>query len=223
MFKRFAIVSTAGLMTATSALAAVDATATTDLNLRAGPSPQSEVIGVIPGDGTVSVEQCVTDSQWCKVTMPDGTQGWAYSAYLTSTMNSEPVVVYDNRDALKIEQVEVDGSKEEGALVGGTLAGTIAAATVGGPIGAVAAATVASGALGAAVGAATQPGDKVVTYIRENPSEPVYLNGEVVVGASLPQDVTLQTVPDSEYDYVYINGVPALIDPETRQVVSILR
>jgi len=218
MFKRIAVLGSAGVLMASSALAAIDATATTDLNLRAGPSPQSEVIGVIPGTESVTVENCITGSQWCKVNY-GGTEGWAYSSYLTAPMQgaTDPVVVYDNRDALQIESVEYDGTREEGALVGGTLAGSLAAAAIGGPA-AVAGAAIA----GAAAGAATQPGDEVVTYIRENPTEPVYLDGEVVVGAGVPDAAPLSEVPGTDYRYIYVNGVPAIVGTDNT-VVRVIR
>jgi hypothetical protein len=53
--------------------------------------------------------------------------------------------------------------------------------------------------------------------------EPVYLEGEVVVGAQVPDTVTVQPIPDYDYDYVYINGQPVLIDPANRQIVHIFR
>ena len=53
--------------------------------------------------------------------------------------------------------------------------------------------------------------------------EPVYLEGEVVTGSSLPDDVVLGEIPDYDYRYVYINGQPALIDPATRRIVYVVR
>ena len=56
-----------------------------------------------------------------------------------------------------------------------------------------------------------------------NPVEPIYLDGEVVVGAGIPESVTLSEVPDSEYYYAYINGVPVLVEREQRRVVHVVR
>ena len=53
--------------------------------------------------------------------------------------------------------------------------------------------------------------------------DPVYLEGEVVVGATLPETVELREIPDYEYRYVYVNGVPVLVEAETRQIVRIVR
>ena len=49
------------------------------------------------------------------------------------------------------------------------------------------------------------------------------LEGEVVVGATVPESVTLSVVPDYDYRYVYINGQRALVDPGTRQIVYVIR
>jgi hypothetical protein len=56
-----------------------------------------------------------------------------------------------------------------------------------------------------------------------NPVTPVYLNGEVVVGAGLPADVTLTPVPDYQYQYAYVNGQPVLVEPQSRRVTYIYR
>ncbi|MGR3454300.1 DUF1236 domain-containing protein [Pseudooceanicola sp.] len=219
MIKRIAIASTIGALTATTALAATDATATTDLNLRAGPGPKAEIISVIPGEAMVSVEQCASNSQWCRVSY-DGQQGWAYGAYLNAPVQgAEPMAVYENREQLQIETVEVEDEEAEigGALAGGTMGGIIALAAAGGP------ATVAA-AIGAGIftGALSADEEKVVTYVRENPVEPVYVQGEVVRGVTIPQEIQLQAVPESEYQYVYLNGVPAVVNAD-RQVVTVIR
>ena len=52
----------------------------------------------------------------------------------------------------------------------------------------------------------------------------VDVDGEVVVGAGVPDTVTLQAIPEyDEYQYAYINGQPVLIDPSTRQIVYLVR
>jgi hypothetical protein len=42
--------------------------------------------------------------------------------------------------------------------------------------------------------------------------DPAHLEGEVVVGSTLPEGVNFVDVPDYEYRYVYVNGVPVLVD-----------
>ena len=57
-----------------------------------------------------------------------------------------------------------------------------------------------------------------------NPVDPVYLQGEVVVGAGLPETVQLRPVPDyGTYRYVYVNGQPVLVDPASRRIVYVYR
>jgi hypothetical protein len=67
-----------------------------------------------------------------------------------------------------------------------------------------------------------EPPQPAITYVRENRVEPVYLEGEVVVGARLPENVELRPIPDYEYRYVYVNGVPVLVNQE-RQIVYVVR
>ena len=72
-------------------------------------------------------------------------------------------------------------------------------------------------------GAAVNPPDERLAYVRSNPVDPVYLEGEAVVGSQLPETVELQTIPDYEYRYVYVNGQPVLVDPNNREVVYVVR
>lgn len=61
------------------------------------------------------------------------------------------------------------------------------------------------------------------TYIESNTIDPVYLDGEVVVGAALPETVEVREIPDYDYRYVYVNEQPVLVEPETRRIVYVLR
>jgi hypothetical protein len=45
----------------------------------------------------------------------------------------------------------------------------------------------------------------------------------VVIGAGVPDTVALQVIPDYQYQYVYINGQPVLVDPGSRQIVYVIR
>jgi uncharacterized protein YcfJ len=106
--------------------------------------------------------------------------------------------------------------------VAGGLTGAIAGAVAGGPVGAAV-----GGAAGIVGGAATgsliDPPNEVRDYVTTNELDPVYLDGEVVVGAGLPETVELHEVPDYEYRYVYVNGQPVLVDATSRRVVYIVR
>lgn len=214
MYTKIAGLSAVAILTATSALATTDATASTDLNLRNLPDPRGEILDVIPAEAMVSVSECTTS--WCKVTY-EGTEGWAYSPYLTASLESEPVVVYDNYERLEVQKIEPnDSQKEAAAAVSGLTAGAIVASAVGGPL-AVAGAV----AAGAIAGAESVP-DETVTYVVSNPVPTIYVDGEVAVGAGIPQEVTLMSVPESDYSYVYLNGNPVLVNQD-RQIVRVIR
>ena len=72
-----------------SAFAAM-ATATTDLNIRSGPGPQFDVIGVIGAGKGVDIQGCIEGSKWCTVAAKAG-QGWVYSDYITSDFGGKQV------------------------------------------------------------------------------------------------------------------------------------
>ena len=68
-----------------------------------------------------------------------------------------------------------------------------------------------------------RPPPTVRSYVVGHPVAPVYLNGEIVEGVGLPEDVVLTPVPDSDYDYAYVNNVPVLVEPSTRRVEHMYR
>lgn len=217
--QKIALFSTAIVgIAASPALAALSANTTTDLNFRAGPGPQYEAIGVIPAAAPVDVAGCLDNGEWCEVTF-DGQSGWAYSAYLTTPVENEPVVLYQAPQTLEIETVTYDnGDKAIGGAAGAGWGAAAGALLVGGP------AAVAAGAvLGAATGAASTVDEETVTYVRSNPVEPVYLTGEVAVGAGVPDAVEVYQVPDTTYSYVNVNNQPVVIDNETRRIVTVVR
>ncbi len=212
------IATTALALAASPALAAMTATATTDLNLRAGPGPQYEVVGVIDGEDSVEMAGCTEAGAWCEVAY-DGTTGWAYSAYLTAPIagaEAEPVVVYENTADVAIIEYEDDNAAD--AAAGGTFGAAAGALLIGGP-----AAAAAGAVLGMAGGAAADTPEATVTYVRNNPVEPVYLEGEVARGAGIPQEIEVYTVPESEYSYLNVNDQTVIIDPETRRIVEVIR
>lgn len=62
--------------------------------------------------------------------------------------------------------------------------------------------------------------DQTVTYVEQNPVEPVQLGTTVKVGATIPAEVTLNPVPDNQaYSYVYTDAGPILVQNNTRTVV----
>jgi uncharacterized protein YraI len=195
----------AGLAVPSLAMAQTTAFVATDLNLRVGPGPGFEVITAMPAGQTIMVEGCLEGRNWCQVTF-EGQTGWAYAAYLAMETTGERIIIAEAGPRIDVPIVTFDGAA-------GVATGATVGAIVGGPIGAVA---------GAAIGAAVAPPEHVVTYVRERPIEPVLLEGEVVVGAALPEVVVLHPIPDYEYHFAYVNQRRVLVDPGTRQVVFIL-
>lgn len=215
MLNSAAVALAGGLLAATPALADFSATATTDLNIRTGPGPQFQVVGSIKALEPASVRGCLADRKWCEISY-NGITGWAHSDYLSSDFSGEQVVISTAPATVEVPTVQFD-EQSANATVGAT-GGAITGALIGGPIGAVI-----GGVTGAAIGSSVKPPEQVRTYVRSNQVEPVYLEGEVVVGAGVPDAVKLSTVPDYEYDYVYVNGQPVLVDPGTRKIVYVYR
>lgn len=197
-------------------------TATTELNIRSGPGPHFPSVGFIATGGSATVDGCLESSKWCQVTA-DGVSGWSYSDYLTADVSGNVVVLTDRTPDVGIATVtyQDDGSAAGGA-VAGAATGAVVGALVGGPIGAVVGGAVGT-TTGATTGAIIDPPEVARTYVTANPIDPVYLDGEVVIGAGVPDTVALQAIPDYQYQYVYINGQPVLVDPGSRQIVYVVR
>ena len=96
--------------------------------------------------------------------------------------------------------------------------GAIAGAAVGGPVGAAI-----GGVAGAVMGDVSEDAltPETRTYIMENRTESVVLDGDLAVGTVVPETATIQTVPNSTVQYVYVNDRPVVVEPETRKVIHI--
>lgn len=198
------------------------ATATTELNIRSGPGPHFPSVGFIAADGSATVEGCLEASKWCQVTA-NGVSGWSYSDYLTADVSGSVIVLTDRSLNAGIATVtyQDDGSAAGGA-VAGAATGAVVGALVGGPVGAIVGGAVGTTS-GATAGAIIDPPEVARAYVTANPLDPVYLDGEVVIGAGVPDTVALQAIPDYQYQYVYINGQPVLVDPGSRRIVYVVR
>tara|TARA_R110002049_G_scaffold44333_3_gene129856 strand:+ start:96187 stop:96867 length:681 start_codon:yes stop_codon:yes gene_type:complete len=201
-----------------------EAYAATDLNIRMGPGPQYEVVGVIPGGKAAVVEGCLDGASWCQVKFGD-TMGWAYSDYLAVEVDKQAVALTTRPATVEVETVtyaDPEGTasnQKAGATAGATL-GALTAYAVGGPIGGI----IAGGIIGGAAGsAAAEPAEETVTYVKSNPVETVYLDGEVVVGAGVPTEIVTYEVPQTEYRYLNVNGQTVLVDAKTNVIVGVVR
>lgn len=204
------------------AMAQTAVVATTDLNIRSGPGTQHQVIGTIGAGQRATLEGCLQNSRWCIVTVGD-VQGWASSGYLVADAGGTRVVVAQRRAELAIPTVTYETTASTGGgAVAGAASGAAAGAAIGGPVGA-AVGGVAGAAAGGVLESAIEPPAPVRTYVRSNPTETVYLDGEVAVGAALPETVVVREIPDYEYRYVYVNGQPVLVEPQSRRIVYVMR
>jgi uncharacterized protein YraI len=188
-----------------SASAATLAAAMMPLNIRSGPGPQYSVIGAIPARGHATIIGCVQGSLWCQVSF-NGRQGWAYSQYLTAQFSGRSLIVAEHLNDIAPTVTYRQPVETVGAAVAApAVTETLVAPPAGGPL------------------VVVPPPATVGDYVVNHPVTPVYLNGEVVEGVGLPQDVALAPIPGSDYDYAYVNNVPVLVEPTTRRVEYLYR
>lgn len=195
-----AAISILALGLSAPALAQSSVTATTDLNVRAGPGPQYPVLGVMAAGQSAPLNGCLENSRWCAVATESG-EGWVYSAYLTAEFGGSAVILAER-------------PAESGVVVLPPPADMVAPSEVTGSI---------VGTVTEAPAILVEPPPPVREYIVTHAVEPVYLEGEVVVGAGLPEAIELREIPDYEYRYVYVNGQPVLVDATSRRIVYVVR
>ncbi|RWN36757.1 DUF1236 domain-containing protein [Mesorhizobium sp.] len=198
--KRILLPAVAGALVAMSGAALADTavSAVADLNVRAGPGPQYPVIGTLAAGQSATLEGCIQNSKWCTIAEANG-QGWIYSDYVTADFGGNDVVLTRRPADAGIAIVEAPADMD----YDDTYTGAIVAGEPIEPI--------------------RWPPAEVRTYIDTNRLDPVYLEGEVVTGATLPDTVELREIPDYDYRYVYVNGQPALVDPGTRRIMYVER
>jgi Protein of unknown function (DUF1236)/Bacterial SH3 domain len=189
---------------ATSASAATVATAITPLNIRSGPGPQYSVTGYIPANGRTTITGCIQGSLWCRVVVR-GRRGWAYSRYLTARLSGRSLIVATDLADIPAARYEAPVETVGSAVPAPVVTGTVVAPAASAPP------------------LALVPPAMVGSYVTSHPVSPVYLNGEVVQGAALPQSVALAPIPGYTYQYAYVNRVPVLVEPTTRTIAYVYR
>lgn len=201
--KRVLFPALAGALLAMSgaALADTPVSAVADLNVRAGPGPQYPVIGVLAAGQSATLTGCIANSKWCTIAEAGG-NGWVYSDYVTGDFGGSRVVLTRRPADADIAVVSppADDVYSQDDYTGGIASGDADAIE---PI--------------------ARPPAEVGTYVATHRVDPVYLEGEVVTGATLPDTVELREIPDYNYRYVYVNNQPALVDPGTRRIVYVMR
>jgi uncharacterized protein YraI len=188
-----------------SALAAT-AVAVVDVNVRSGPGPEFPVVDYLEQDAAAELVGCLADSKWCQVRKADAL-GWSYGDYLAiNTADGNAVVIGDTWPPAGLPTVAYTPPGGGVYAPARPLRRLVAPArrAIPGP-------------------RFDPPPPAVQSYVIENTREPVLLDGEVVVGAAVPDDVELYEVPDYQYRYTYVNQVPVLVQPDTRRVVYIYR
>ena len=218
--RKLLMFSAAAIAMATGPAMAEMATATTDLNVRAGPSSQEPVIGRLAGGDSVNIDGCVNNARWCKIVTANG-EGWVSSRFLAGDFAAAGDVIVGERTA-SIRPARPGSPGTTAGVVAGGTAGAITGAVVGGPVGAVIGGA-AGMAVGGTTGAALDPPYRVRSYVSSNRMEPVYLEGNYVVGSRLPRTVVLRDIPDYQYRYVYLNDRPVLVEPGSRRIVYMVR
>jgi uncharacterized protein YraI len=193
-------------------------TATTDLNLRAGPGPEQPVIGLIKARRNAQILGCVEGSLWCQVQYR-GQQGWAYSQYMSLRAGSGTIVVREPANIAGVPVIAYSGyvtPTYRPDVVPVASAITSGARAIGASEPVVYASTYLPPAR-------VTPPSAVGSYVTANAAPSFSYPGEVVVGVGLPQTVVLNNVPDYRYQYVYVNDTAVLVDPATRRIVYVFR
>jgi hypothetical protein len=66
--------------------------------------------------------------------------------------------------------------------------------------------------------------DELIGYVRDNPIDPLTIEGDIDVGYEVPVDARLQPVDGYKgYSYFYHNGRPYVVDQTSRRVVYYAR
>jgi uncharacterized protein YraI len=203
-----------------------------ELSIRAGPGPGYPIVAVLPANASITVIGCIDGLSWCDVAYGQ-IRGWACADYVVYQglpipqviQAPPPVVVFNAEDYWTTNYRDRPFFAERDRWLGGAAGaagGAVVGALVFGPIGAAVGAAV-GGAAGAGAGELVTPPEDVVAYVAAQQPQPVFLQGEVVVGAIVPPVVALQPVPNQPYTYAYINGQWVLVAPDTRQILYIIR
>ncbi len=181
-------------LASTSAMA-FTAYATAHLHIRSGPGEQFPIVGEMRWNSHGQVDVCTPDYQWCHIATRNGI-GWAAAYYLieNTAQGTETIDQFGARSGIPVMGAEVV-----------TMVGAVTPVPVGG-----------------ALVEAVTPETYVIEYIRATPVAAVYVNGEIIVGAVLPEEVVLYEVPRSTHQYAVINGATVLVEPATRRIVYIV-
>jgi hypothetical protein len=148
-----------------------------------------------------AVTGCIQDYSWCSVAT-GGVTGWASAPYLVTDAGGKPTNLQVSGAQLGIPIVVPTG---------------VAAVVATPPVGAMVAVQP------TAVVQPILPAPEVLSYVTQQVVDPVLVDGEVMVGASLPAAVPVYPIPASPYVYSYVNGQRVVVEPAARRIVYVVR
>ncbi len=172
------------------------------LNVRSGPGFQYGVVAQMPANTRFPVTGCIQDYSWCSVVVGDVT-GWASAPYLVTDAGGKPTNLQVSGAQLGIPIVVPTG---------------VAAVVATPPVGAMVAVPPTVGVVEPVI-----PAPEVLSYVTQQVVQPVFVDGEVMVGATLPAAAPVYPIPASPYVYSYINGQRIVVEPGARRIVYVVR
>jgi uncharacterized protein YraI len=199
------MLAAAAVLALQSSAFAAPAVVTTDMALRLGPGPTYPVVGVIERNAMVDVMGCIDAGTWCQVSWA-GKTGWTFANYLAYQHAGNLVLLPQARSQVQIPTVVY---QQQAAAAPVPQIATVGTLPPFNPL--------------QATIEALNPPQPVLTYITTNRVDPIYLDGEIVVGATLPPTVSLYRVPDYQYHYANVNNRVVLVEPGTNRIVYVYR
>jgi len=172
------------------------------LNVRSGPGFQYPVVAQMAPNEPAAVTGCVSNYTWCGVAIGGGT-GWASAEYLVTDAGGKLTNLQVSGAQLGIPVVVPEG---------------VVAVVATPPVGAMVAVQPTVGVV-----EPIPPAPEVLSYVTQQVIEPVLVDGEVMVGATLPAAAPVYPIPQSPYVFSYINGQRVLVEPTARRIVYVVR
>ncbi|OJF96957.1 MULTISPECIES: DUF1236 domain-containing protein [Rhizobium/Agrobacterium group] len=188
----FALAATTSL-----AFAQMSVTTVTDLNIQSGPGTEYPTVGLATRGSAGVLDGCIEGSNWCRIDV-NGMRGWVFAENLSVDQGGQPMIVEQHRVDLGVPVVTYETTSSAVAAPdpqpGDELLGRVGE---------------------------VNPPELVRTYIDTNPVETVTIDGDIIVGGTVPETVTMVEVPDYQYRYARVNDRQVLVDPATRQIVYV--
>ena len=172
------------------------------LNVRSGPGFQYPVVAQMEPNAPAAISGCAGDYSWCGVAI-GGVIGWASAEYLVTDAGG------------KLTNLKVAGAQLGIPAVVPEGVGVVVATP---PVGAMVAVPPTVGVVEPIL-----PAPEVLSYVTQQVVQPVLVDGEVMVGATLPAAAPVYPIPASPYVYSYINGQRVLVEPTARRIVYVVR